>query len=442
MRYISTLQMQGVGSMSNPFAIATQGKGFFPMLRRGKAIISRYGSTSLKIDAALAQLMEILKQFSCQATLPVTAVALKRQSAIAHKYQALGAELALHGLVHVDYSQLDPEIQVDHLRRSRRLFEQVGVHPAGFRCPYLRWSAGTLAALRECGFAYDSSQAVAWDVTDSTETDAYRRVLDFYGAQFASEYPALPRMTDGLVRIPYCLPDDEALVERLRLTDDRAMAEPWLAMLDRTYQAGELFTLGLHPERVPQCQGALRAVLEKARSLNPSVWIARLDEVVAWYLALGQTSFEICQDDQDWSRITLHAPPRAAILVRSLDVKAATQPWADSYHHISENEIIFRSSKRPFIGLSPDCPPALGDFLRHQGYLTEISWQPQAYACYLQRDCFSPEDERPLLTELDQGAWPLVRLARWPGGARCGLAVTGDVDAFTLWDFGRRLWIT
>jgi len=123
-----------------------------------------------------------------------------------------------------------------------------------------------------------------------------------------------------------------------------------------------------------------------------------------------------------------------------LDVKAATQPWADSYQRIPGDEVIFRSSKRPFIGLSPDCPPALGDFLRHQGYLTEISPEPQAYEYYLWRARFSPEDERPLLTELEQGEWPVMRLARWPGGARCGLAVTGDVDAFTLWDYGLRIW--
>jgi len=440
MRYISTLQMQGVGAMSNPIAIATQGKGFFPMLARGQAITSRYGFTPLKMDQALAQLFATLNEFGVEATLPFTAVALKRQNLIAHKYQALGLELAVHGLVHVDYSQLTVKDQLEHLRCAQSIFKQAGVWATGFRCPYLRWDAGMLAALSECGFAYDSSQALAWEVTDGLETDTYRRVLDFYGAQFALDYPALPRVAHGLVRIPYCLPDDEALVERLRLTDGKAMAEIWLTMLDRIYQAGELFTLGLHPERVPLCQGALRAVLEKARSLSPSVWIARLDEIAAWCQALRKTQFEIFQNDHNWSLIKIQAPPEATILVQSLEVLAAIQPWAGSYQRITGNEFIFRSNKRPFIGLSPDCPPALSDFLRGQGYLIEISPQPQEYGFYLQRAHFTPEDERPLLTELNQGEWPLVRLGRWPGGARCGLAVTGDVDAFTLWDYGLRIW--
>jgi hypothetical protein len=33
----------------------------------------------------------------------------------------------------------------------------------------------------------------------------------------------------------------------------------------------------------------------------------------------------------------------------------------------------------------------------------------------------------------------LVRLARWPNGARAALSVTGDVDALTIRDYTRRL---
>lgn len=426
--------------MPNPLATATQGKGFFPMLARGRAITHRYGFTPAKMDSALALLADTLKQFSCQATISVTAVPLARQKAMAQKYQAQGLELAIHGLVHVDYSQLAPDEQLDHLQRAQLIFEQAGVRATGFRCPYLRWNEGTLAALSACGFAYDSSQALAWDVTDSLETDSYRRVLDFYDAQLASDYPALPRLTNGLVRIPYCLPDDEALVERLRLTDSHAMAEIWLAMLDHIYQAGELFTLGLHPERVLQCQEALRAVLDKARSLSPPVWIARLDEIAAWQLALEQMKFDICQEGDERWRITIQAPPGAAILVRSLEALSATQPWAGNYHYVPGKEILFRSNQRPMIGISPDSSPELNGFLRGQGFLAEVSSNAQDFSFYLHRPDFSSEDERSLLLELDQGDWPLVRLARWPEGARCGLAVTGDIDAFSLWDFGRRLW--
>jgi len=47
-----------------------------------------------------------------------------------------------------------------------------------------------------------------------------------------------------------------------------------------------------------------------------------------------------------------------------------------------------------------------------------------------------------VLARIDAGPGPLVRLGRWPNGARSALAVTGDVDALTLGDFAIRSWET
>jgi hypothetical protein len=33
---------------------------------------------------------------------------------------------------------------------------------------------------------------------------------------------------------------------------------------------------------------------------------------------------------------------------------------------------------------------------------------------------------------------PLIRLGAWPYGNRSALAVTGDIDALTIWDFAHR----
>ena len=60
------------------------------------------------------------------------------------------------------------------------------------------------------------------------------------------------------------------------------------------------------------------------------------------------------------------------------------------------------------------------------------------YSYYLDRATFTAEDQRPLLAEIEGADKPLVRLGRWPNGARSALAVTGDIDALTLWDYGLR----
>lgn len=210
-------------------------------------------------------------------------------------------------------------------------------------------------------------------------------------------------------------------------------------MLDLIYQTGELFTLGLHPERTSVCKGALQALLTKAHSLSPSVWIARLDEIASWYIALGRATFDYRQENNNLYHISISAPAGATILLRSLKALTVTHPWAQGYHMVVEKEFILQSTVRPWIGLSPGSPASLERFLRHQGYLVEISSESTAYTYYLDRKSFNQLDERALLADLGCENLPLVRLSRWPNGARCGLAITGDVDALTIWDYGRRL---
>ena len=79
-------------------------------------------------------------------------------------------------------------------------------------------------------------------------------------------------------------------------------------------------------------------------------------------------------------------------------------------------------------------------FLREYGYIVEASRPVKGrYAYFVGRREFGFEDRQPLLDGLRQGAFPLVRVARWPKGARGALSLTGDVDALTIWDYGFRL---
>lgn len=425
--------------MSNPILTATRGKGLLPMIARGRVIASRYGLTSEKMNGALAALITILTRYACSATIPITASALASNPKALKKGSFHGVEMAIHGLHHTDYSMLRYERQLAHINRAREIFNGFGLPINGFRCPYLRWNADTLTVLKETGFVYDSSQALALDVVGTLSTDRYRRALDFYRAQSASDYPALPSWSDDLIRIPYCLPDDEALVDRLHIRDAELMADIWLAVLDRTYQAGELFTLGLHPERASMCATALQAILTKARSLNPGVWVARLDEIAGWFRVLGEATCVLEHDGDDVYRVNIHASQRSTVLARSTDVFVDLQAWTGDYHVVSTHEFLLRSEKRPLIGISPDTSISCQRLLRHHGYLIEVSSNPEEYPIYLDRRSFRPEDERPLLAILEAGQGPLVRLSRWPDAARCALAITGDLDAFTIWDFGRRI---
>lgn len=417
---------------------ALRGKGLGNFLRRGTRIAGRYGLTPRKMDRALAWFAAVLEQFQCGATFPITAVALERNAHIIAKYLARDIEFAVHGYRHIDHSQLSQAEQLAQLARARQIFAQAGIQPQGFRCPYLRGNVDTWASLRQQGFVYDSSQGLAWDVVDGCETLAYRHVLSFYAAKRAGDYPSLPRMEAQLVRIPYGLPDDEAFVERLDLETAEQMSALWLAILDRTWESGELFTLGLHPERIAFCQEALTAVLAKARSLTPSVWIARLDQIASWWQARARATVQVTDVGGGRLHLAVAAPGGTTVLVRAVHVDAPAVPWADGYRQVRSTSFTVHAPLRPFIGLSPSVSPRLAGFLRQQGYIVEISPESALYAYYFDQTNFAPEHERSTLARIERTGRPLVRLGRWPKGAHSALAITGDIDALTLWDYGLR----
>lgn len=423
-----------------PLTVAFKGKGLATLVKRVWTIEQRYGLGAAGMDRSLTRLFQVLRQFDCRATLPVTAVALARNSAIIQKYQAQGVEFAIHGYRHIDYSQLSMEEQCAHFRQAGQVFRDSGIRFDGFRCPYLRWNDHTLAALRQSGFTYDSSAGLVWDLGDDHTSDSYQRVLSFYGAQPAADYLALPYFdtASGMVRIPYCLPDDESLIERLRWRSSAEMAQVWPTMFQQIYEQGELFTLGLHPERVEACSSALVATLKQVRALASAVWCARLSEIAAWWKARYAATVDVADIQGDLLQLTVDGPKGTTLLLRQLSVKTTTEPWFEGYLHASEIPCVVRADRRPFIGVSPGTSPALISFLKQQGYILEVASDPSLYPLYLDQASFSRGDERPLLREIELSDFPLARLGRWPNGARSALAVTGDIDALTFWDYGLR----
>lgn len=422
----------------NPISVALNGKGAFNLTRRTVRIIGSYGVTPKKMDRALQRLAAILNRFRCGATCPITTVALVRNPKLILKYQQHGIEFAIHGYRHVDYWQLSQTEQLAELTSAKQLFDQVGIPVRGVRGPYLHSNADTYAALQQLGLAYDSSQGLAWDVLDGQSTPNYERVLSFYGALPANEHPSLPSQEGSLVHIPYSLPDDEALVERLNLKTPNEMATVWLAVLRRSYELGELFTLGLHPERTFICQEPLTAVLSEAHRLNPPVWIAQLADIADWWRARSAARIELRDISHDKLQVRVTAPLGTSILARGVQVDAPTRPWAYGYHQVHATTFVVSSSLRPVIGLSLAAPPQLASFLRQQGYIVEISPTDQRYAHHVDQAAFSSAHQRALLARIEGSDRPLLRLGCWPNAARSALAVTGDIDAVTLWDYGMR----
>jgi len=425
--------------MRNPILVALQGKGIQKFADRARSLSRRYGLTASKMDRALAHFGKILSDYDSGATFPITAAALARSPGVIEKYQAQNMEFAVHGFYHVDHSQLSRQQQIIELSQARRLFGERGVKSMGFRSPYLRYRDETLEAIKESGFVYDSSHSLAWDVVNGQATEPYRHVLKFYGARPAETYPALPHIEKGIIEIPYCLPDDEALIERLQFDDDETRSQPWLAMLDETHRLGELFTLGLHPERIFLLEVPLRSTLQKARSLSPSVWIARLDEIADWWAKRSALNSKVIKTGKGTYRLEAEKLTGLTVLARAVEIQSPNEKWDGRYVRATGDDVHFRFNTKPVIGLSPSTAPGLEAFLRQQGYILETTQSADACSIFLDRPQFTRDDERSLLVEIEESNAALIRFGRWPHGAKSALCVTGDIDALTIWDYGLRI---
>lgn len=423
----------------NPFSIAAKGKGLSGALKRARVISGRYGITSGKMDRAMSHFTQILREYGGRATFPIVAASLERSNGFTKKQQVENIEFAVHGYTHIDHSQLTLKEQLALFSKANRQFMIKGLQSSGFRSPYLRWNEDTIRAVVESGFKYDSSQGLAWNVVKSHETEAYQHVLKFYHAVSAELFPALPRWDHGLIRIPYCLPDDEALIDRLQFETSEQMNAPWLAILHETHQLGELFTLGLHPERIFLCEIPLVVTLRKARELRPVVWIARLDEIAHWWKSHLDRIVNVSQTTGDGYELSFTGPQGTTVLARGIDVKAPTEAWYGTYKRALGESIQFFATRRPFIGVSHNSAPYLTSFLRQQGYIVEAAGDDTSHTFFLDRSQFGYTDERSLLAQIENSDFPLVRFGRWPDGARSALSITGDIDALTIWDYILRL---
>jgi peptidoglycan/xylan/chitin deacetylase (PgdA/CDA1 family) len=408
-------------------------KGPIGTLRRATYIARRFGRTPRKFELALDAYARLVESFGVGLTLPITAAVLARNPGAVRASVERGVEFAIHGLYHSDYRALDFEAQRKAIDRATAIFAAHRVPFVGFRAPYLRANEATQSALRLLGLLYDSSEAIAFDGALSTADrtkDVYRRALAFYGARNMATV-ARPSHRQGLIEIPVTVPDDEIMVDRLGFGPQQ-QEQTWSRILDMTYEREDLFTLQLHPERVFESGAPLRAILTRARASEPKVWVATMADIARWWLRRREASVSLKEDGG--MSLSLAGDPR--LRLRLLHAGKATRRQA--IEEIAPGQVLLiRDQVRPTIGVTSSVSSQLRDFLVEEGFIVEDARPGQVHGAYLDiaRGDWS---ERGVLERLWKAEGPLVRLMRWPEGARSALAVTGDVDALTIGDFALR----
>ena len=423
-------------------AVSLHSRGPAATLSRTAQVVSRFGATAAAMMRRLDRYESITTAYGVRPTWPTTACILERHPDLLRRYAERGVELAVHGLVHGDHAVIDGERQRATIARAIALFERSGLRPTGFRGPYLRYNAATLDALRALGLRYHSSQAMVFPLLASqlhaNATAQYSLALRLYGAIDARTTAVRPRLRDGLVDIPVAVPDDEILLDRLRLAG-AALSDEWLHVLELSYARGDLFTIQLHPERIDELGHALETTLRATRGRRPAVYVARLDDIADWWLRRSRFELRVKMAGDARCRVSLTADADATLLVRGLAV--AQEPWNGRDGRTDARDFEADARRLPIVGVSRRSPDDVMRFLAEEGFATERSERRDRYGAYV--DVPDGEwSEASLLDALESTPGPLVRVWRWPNGARSALSVTGDIDALTLRDFVTRSWET
>jgi hypothetical protein len=427
----------------NYLSNAWKSKGSHAFFQRMTRIARHYGLSPQSMMDSLRQFTELLDKFNCTATFPIPAVILHRYASSIRKYYNSKIEFAIHGYAHNTYSSLDQGSIKSQINRAIEVFINTGFSPKGFRSPYLSRNSYLHKIAYEAGLSYISNQPYLWNIVEvpddlSVKIESRKRILDFYNPWISDERPSIPRINHNIIDIPVSLPDDEILVDRLQGMTGLVI-KIWLKMLELSYQRGELLTIQLHPERICVCRDCLKILLSEAQTLTPKVWIASLAEISAWWKSLNQAKAHISIDEDSTYHFDLCASNDVCILVRGVEITAPVKPFTDGFHLVNTSSFTLRSSHYPIIGISARTSSSLTNFLRQQGFIVEEAHGSRPYSIYLDRPSYDELQENSVLDYIADIPHPLIKLSRWPDGAQSALAITGDIDALTLWDYGFRL---
>lgn len=429
----------GRAVLTGPLLFTLRTKGAGGMTGRIATVATRFGPTPAIMVRRLERMLDRAAEAGFRPTCPLTATVLARHPDCIRSLADRGMEFALHGLRHNDHLTMDGGMQVREILHALEVFARHGITPTGFRAPYLRADDATRDAVRSGGLLYQSDDAIDFPVPRSdaltagaADTDGYRRALEMYDAQRSDVTACRPRLDDGLVRIPVCLPDDEMLVDRIHLSG-QACARVWSDILAATHRSGDLFCMQVHPERFTRSAEAVDAVLTRAAALPGGVWAARLDEIARWWLARAAAVVDVGRPDSDGSgerTFTLAGDERVRIRLVG-GSPSVPQQLRRPTRTLRVGGVVAA------VGVAADTPPAVLRFLADDGFVVTHA-PPGECAIHLGADA-DARDELALRTRILSAEHPVVSIDRWPDGRQSALALTGDIDALTVQDFVHRV---
>lgn len=423
-------------------------------MRRLWTVFARFGFSERQIRKALETIVDAVRPYGAGPSFFIPAVVLQRHVQLLADISRRGAEIGIHGYVHNDYRTLSKDAQSTQTQQAIEVFNATYIPFQGFRNPYLGWNEDALQVFSELGFAYESNEAVLHDVVDTDAMpvfiqDGYKKSLKLFQAIPCNISTLRPHIEGNLLRLPTSIPDDEMLFDRLRITDPKVVGQIWAKVMEQVYIRGGLYALNLHPERGTLCKEALDILLDYAHNRPLPVWIARLDEIAAWWRQRSQFRLHFSPLGAERWQVEATCGDAATLVVRHVTLEEQTPvAWYGVDERIDARRFVVSASVCPCIALSEQTSQDVEDFLQEQGYpIVRVAQQDAAYYAYyadmpdgLGVTRMEQFKRRTMLVEqIEELDKPLIRFGCWPEGRRAALAISGDIDSVTVQDFFLRI---
>lgn len=422
----------------NYFRHLIESKGAINLIGRMFMLVERFGMTHRRSIQAMRRIVEVSGRYGCKPSFFITADLLDHHKCLVDLISTHEIDLCLHGYHHIDHALLSRRDQTEEISRGVEEFRRLGMRIGGFRAPFLRFNDDTPKAVVDSDLLWVSNTCMLSREESCSSlvngSDSARNLLEgFYTGKRHSEEPSIPFLRYGCVDIPVSLPDDEMLIDRIKIQDSARLAHIWLDMLDGAHRDGELFNFIFHPERVPYVSEPLEKLLQKARS-HGDVWIASLDDIGKWWKKRAAFEFRSIVGNCGKYTVETNITDDHCLVLQHPDGRM------EFPEHNGNGTFVVEAPLRPVIGVSQDCGPETLLCLKKEGFPVESCADPHMVASVL-NGCH-PRDlsHRGLLDVVGQANGPVLRFWRWPGRYRSALAISVDVDAITLFDFVRRVY--
>lgn len=411
------------------------------LVSRMFTILERYSIFVTKFAKAVVPMTKLCISYGVNPSYPSTATAIGRQPRLFQKLQNLGADLAIHGYRHLDYTLLDVPVVRAHYKEAVEVFNRNQIQFTGYRFPYLRRNKKRIDLLAEHDIEWDSSEVVAWPLIQKENmTDfqwaAYQKILTTYEPQWIDAQLSLPYLHGSLLEVPVSIPDDDILIERIKISKDE-ISKIWQTMVRQTAQLNEMVVLQLHPERYHWFDLPLQHVL-KLLDDYPKVWKASLSQIAIWWKQKLASKIEIePQKEKNWL-IQTKLKDKVSLLVRNLHSSKMEAKRLNNGFFTQDAQLTIQSEKKPVIGIHSECDTWVQETVENDGFIFEISDKDNSFSLFIHKNEIA--NQRQLMDKIKQCTNPLIQIWRWPDEKEFCFCVSGDIDGTTLIDFWDRIY--